>query len=277
MSAQDPRRLLDAQDGVPGLKSLLESAAADAPTPAQLASLSAKLAATLGVAAVGAAASTAAAASTGTAAAGTGGAAAGSTAAGAAAGATGAAVSVGAKVVLVVAAAGLAGGSFVAGRRFEAKQQQTRAVARSLDSARDERSAPAPVAPSPAPVAPSPEPSLDSARDERTVPAAPVVPEPPHPARRPAPEPTPEAEVALLEEGYAAARAQDYAKALALVARHERAYGNGLLVQEREVLAVEALQKLGRTAEARARAERFFARFPSSTHRLKVQALIDGP
>jgi hypothetical protein len=48
------------------------------------------------------------------------------------------------------------------------------------------------------------------------------------------------------------------------VTEHERRYPNGLLVQEREVMAVRALALLGRSEEAHARADRFRSRFPSS-------------
>jgi hypothetical protein len=52
--------------------------------------------------------------------------------------------------------------------------------------------------------------------------------------------------------------------ALQLLTQHDTLYPNGLLVPEREVLAIDALQRLGRTAEAARRRERFEKRYPDS-------------
>jgi hypothetical protein len=60
-----------------------------------------------------------------------------------------------------------------------------------------------------------------------------------------------------LERGEAAA-------ALAATARHERLFPEGVLVQEREAMAIRALAMLGRLPEARTRAARFRERFPDS-------------
>jgi hypothetical protein len=65
----------------------------------------------------------------------------------------------------------------------------------------------------------------------------------------------------------------DPGHALALTEEHERRYRVPLLAQEREVIAVAALSKLGRTSEARARAERFVQRFPDSAHVLGIRRL----
>jgi hypothetical protein len=65
----------------------------------------------------------------------------------------------------------------------------------------------------------------------------------------------------------------DPGHALALTEEHERRYRVPLLAQEREVIAVAALSKLGRTSEARARAERFVRRFPESAHVLGIRRL----
>jgi hypothetical protein len=74
-----------------------------------------------------------------------------------------------------------------------------------------------------------------------------------------------------------ALKAGEWAKALALCDRHAREVGaKGLLVQEREVIAIEALVKLGRQGEAKARADKFKRAFPTSTHLLKVEALVGG-
>ena len=54
--------------------------------------------------------------------------------------------------------------------------------------------------------------------------------------------------------------------ALALTDAHARRFPQGALVQEREVLAIDALGRLGRTEEASARAYRFRARWPDSPY-----------
>jgi len=75
------------------------------------------------------------------------------------------------------------------------------------------------------------------------------------------------------------ARAQDAlagspARALALTDLHLARYPGGQLAQEREVLAITALLKMGRAAEARARAERFLAAYPTSGDRRRLAVLI---
>jgi hypothetical protein len=64
------------------------------------------------------------------------------------------------------------------------------------------------------------------------------------------------------------------ARALALCDRHRRLYPRGVLVQEREVLAIEALERLGRHEQASARGTRFLDAFPGSAHRSKVAAIV---
>jgi outer membrane protein assembly factor BamD (BamD/ComL family) len=58
----------------------------------------------------------------------------------------------------------------------------------------------------------------------------------------------------------------DAALALRTVTEHEARYPKGRLTPEREVLAIEALRQLDRTAEAEARLQRFEARYPKSLH-----------
>jgi hypothetical protein len=73
-----------------------------------------------------------------------------------------------------------------------------------------------------------------------------------------------------------AALAGDPARAFALSEQHRRRFSHGVLVQEREVIAVEALARLGRHAEATARGERFLVAFPSSAHRSKIESIVGG-
>lgn len=82
-----------------------------------------------------------------------------------------------------------------------------------------------------------------------------------------------ESESDLLGRAQAALRT-DPSKALALAAEHRRKFPKGVLVQEREVLSIEALERLGRHQEAVARANSFLRSFPGSAHRSKVNAVI---
>lgn len=76
-------------------------------------------------------------------------------------------------------------------------------------------------------------------------------------------------EDALLHRAHAASLS-DPRKALALTAEHARRFPNGMLVQEREVLAIEALARLGRRDDARARATAFSASYPGSPYQSRV-------
>jgi outer membrane protein assembly factor BamD (BamD/ComL family) len=67
----------------------------------------------------------------------------------------------------------------------------------------------------------------------------------------------------------------DPASALALTQEHARRFPNGTLAPEREVLAIEALARLGRTSDARARLDSFRARYPQSPHISRLEALVD--
>jgi len=64
------------------------------------------------------------------------------------------------------------------------------------------------------------------------------------------------------------------ARALSLCEQHRLLYPHGVLVQEREVLAIEALSNLGRHAQAVARGDRFLKAFPGSAHRSKIAAIV---
>ena len=71
-------------------------------------------------------------------------------------------------------------------------------------------------------------------------------------------------ERSLLDRARSAIEREDGAAALDATAEHARRYPSGVLVQEREAIAVRALVLLGRTEEARARVVRFRERFPDS-------------
>lgn len=72
------------------------------------------------------------------------------------------------------------------------------------------------------------------------------------------------AERALVERARSALARGDAAGALAAVERHEREFSRGQLVEEREVLAVQALAASGRAQEAAERGARFRKAYPTS-------------
>jgi outer membrane protein assembly factor BamD (BamD/ComL family) len=86
-------------------------------------------------------------------------------------------------------------------------------------------------------------------------------------ARQPATEtpPSAETELVLLRRARGALARNDADHALAAVERHRRLWPKGELVQEREVLAIQALSLAGATSRARARADRFLEHYPAST------------
>jgi hypothetical protein len=83
----------------------------------------------------------------------------------------------------------------------------------------------------------------------------------------------PSAELALLKRAKANARSAPD-RALTLLAEHERRFAHGALVQEREVIAIEALLAAGERTAAEQRAARFFQDFPDSAHARRVRALL---
>ena len=119
---------------------------------------------------------------------------------------------------------------------------------------------PAPVVPTPA--APPLEP-VPAAAPEPAVAPPPAVPDKPA-----APAQLSEAE--LLEQARSALKA-DPSRALQRANEHRRRYPGGVLVQEREVIAIQALRQLGRTAEAEQRAEAFSKAFPGSAFQRKLK------
>jgi hypothetical protein len=50
-----------------------------------------------------------------------------------------------------------------------------------------------------------------------------------------------------------------------------RGFADGLFVPEREVLSIEALRSLGRSAEAISRLQQFKAQYPNSFHLRRLQ------
>ncbi len=84
--------------------------------------------------------------------------------------------------------------------------------------------------------------------------------------------PTGESEVQLIGRAQQLVRSQPQA-ALALCREHARKFPKGMLVQEREVLIVEALQRMGQEEEARKKSESFLKENPDTALRNKVEHL----
>jgi hypothetical protein len=81
-----------------------------------------------------------------------------------------------------------------------------------------------------------------------------------------------EAERAVLDVARTALGRGDGANALGAIDEHGRRFPRGALAEEREAMAIQALRLLGRDGEARARLERFRARFPTSLIRPALEA-----
>lgn len=81
-------------------------------------------------------------------------------------------------------------------------------------------------------------------------------------------------ENALVSRAQAALARGRVGEALAAIAEHQRSYPRGQFVEEREALAVQALVRAGNLDAARARAERFRARYPRSMLRRAVDSAV---
>jgi hypothetical protein len=67
------------------------------------------------------------------------------------------------------------------------------------------------------------------------------------------------------------ALASDPTKALNLTQEHIRRFPQGMLTQEREAIAVEALVHLNRHVQAKTRGQAFLAAYPVSPYRSRVE------
>jgi hypothetical protein len=120
--------------------------------------------------------------------------------------------------------------------------------------------------PPPAPARPNVEPTPPRPASSTAPPSAVYVREPPEsPAR---------AEGALVLEARAALRRGDCAGALARLDAATASFGAGMLRQEREALAVEALGCGGRASEASARASVFLRAYPASPYAEAVRRYV---
>ena len=101
-------------------------------------------------------------------------------------------------------------------------------------------------------------------------PAQRVMPQKPAPDPLKSPSAEGPSEPVLLEQARRTL-ASSPATALALTNQHLARFPHGLLAQEREVIAIEALRRLGRNAEADRRAAAFAQAFPGSAHQRMVE------
>jgi hypothetical protein len=90
------------------------------------------------------------------------------------------------------------------------------------------------------------------------------------------PPPPPESEVRLLERAKASLDS-DPAAALALTDQHRDRFPRGMLEQEAEVIAVEALARAGRYDLAAARLAKFRARFRNSAYLPHLESVVRRP
>jgi TolA-binding protein len=79
----------------------------------------------------------------------------------------------------------------------------------------------------------------------------------------------------LLREARAASRAGDQAGALGTLKQLDKRFPGGALVQERELLRVQALRAQGSHAEAEQRARRFLKLYPTSPYASHMKASLE--
>lgn len=235
---KDPARLSEGNDA---LGELLRAARADVPAESQLSQVASALA-ELSPVAPGAGATSAAA---------------GGAAAGAAAGAVGGGKVVG---VLVVACALVAASIY----GIVKTQRPRLAPAAPIVS----QPQPAPQIQESTPTQPAPTASAE--------PVAPATSDPvPQPTAKGAAAPPAQTESQLLDAARGAL-ASNPSRALSLARRHAQLFPNGVLVQEREVIAIEALKRQGKGGAAQERAQSFDRKYPNSPHKPKLDELRGG-
>jgi hypothetical protein len=82
------------------------------------------------------------------------------------------------------------------------------------------------------------------------------------------------AEEAALVESARGALGSDPSRALALTREHAQRFPTGQLGMEREIVAIQALQKLGRSAEARERADALLRAAPGGLYEERIRNLF---
>lgn len=78
----------------------------------------------------------------------------------------------------------------------------------------------------------------------------------------------------VLKRAWAALSSGAPAQALELAREDQQKHPTGNLAEERDALVIQALVKLARIDEARQAATAFFARYPSSIHRTRIEQLV---
>ena len=105
------------------------------------------------------------------------------------------------------------------------------------------------------------------------LPAAPALDKPGSASSKPTAVPSKALSEATLLEQARRALSSSPSSALLLANQHRARFPNGVLTQEREVIAIEALRRLHRGSEADQRATGFSKAFPGSAH----QRMVDEP
>ncbi|AKV01116.1 hypothetical protein AKJ09_07779 [Labilithrix luteola] len=90
-----------------------------------------------------------------------------------------------------------------------------------------------------------------------------------------APQAPEESEASFLRRAQTTLNA-DPASALAMLREHPTRFPRGILVQERDVMIIDSLVRLGRMDEARARARTFTATYPSSAHASRINSIVSN-
>lgn len=167
-------------------------------------------------------------------------------------------LSAGAKLGIGLGVIALVGGGLLYGTQSNTPPTEVESVAQPAVSAVGESSvAQTPVA------MPAPTPSTTIDLEDIAVTAR------PHTSASSAPVASGPSEVALLDQARSSL-ASNPTRALALTEEHRRRFPKGALSQEREVIAIEALKKLGRGSEAKKRGDAFSAENPDTIHRRTV-------
>jgi hypothetical protein len=195
--------------------------------------------------------------------------------------------SLGAKVLLLVSAAAVVGGGGAVAYQVHVRSRTAAGLA-APHPARAHRASPPQPAPveevgpalSPAPLGVVPEtperrPAAPRRQAHHAAPAREARPaDVPSPVA-PAPQRAPLArEIALLDAAERAFRGQDYGEVIARLDEYVRAFPDGALLAEAEVLRISALFDRGDLAGARRRAQSFLAHYPPSPLTARVTSLL---
>ncbi|WP_437775746.1 RNA polymerase sigma factor [Sorangium sp. So ce1097] len=134
----------------------------------------------------------------------------------------------------------------------------------------------APVPASPASAAPAPASPAPAALPPARLASTPAVPVTPAATGATAAVPPLDVDLTLIQRAIAALGAGQAAEALDALDRHARSYPRSARAQQREALAIQALEQIGRRAEAAARAARFRGAFPGSAYLPAVEDALSG-